>query len=75
MSDKKARWEEILEARVLPAFPKPWASYGADRRFEDYIKSSGEGIDLYISLSDKVSCFAFIVPIFILVASPSEACP
>jgi hypothetical protein len=72
---REQKWEEILEARILPAFPKPWASYCADRGFEDYIKSSGEGIDLHISSSDKASCFTFIVPISISVASPSEACP
>jgi L-2,4-diaminobutyrate decarboxylase len=34
-----AKWKDILEEKIIPAFPKPWADHGADERFEEYLKS------------------------------------
>jgi L-2,4-diaminobutyrate decarboxylase len=53
MSREKARWEEIVEEKILPAFPKPWARYGADRRFEDYIKRALHHLDMLKSPEKK----------------------
>jgi glutamate/tyrosine decarboxylase-like PLP-dependent enzyme len=45
MPAEKVKWEKILEEKILPAFPMPWASHGADRRFEDYIKRTLHHLD------------------------------
>ena len=45
MNHKENNWRHILSEKILPCFPKPWASYGADAKFERYIKNTLHQLD------------------------------
>lgn len=45
MSKNKEKWREILEKKILHYFPMPWASHGADAKFERYIKHTLNHLD------------------------------
>jgi len=39
------KWKDIMNSRILPAFPKPWASHGSDEQFENYVKRALHHLD------------------------------
>jgi len=38
-------WKQLIEDRIIPAFPSPWASHGSDTKFESYIQGALHALD------------------------------